>query len=277
MQKLRQTIDRAASDLDMDALGVADAALVNDRAPDGFRPRDMLPEAKSVVVIAQRMPVGASLAFAEDDTREMPYMHAFWTSEEVMNRAAYTLARILDAAGYPSLTVPAYGPLRISGNTTRGMLSLKHTAALAGLGVIGRNSLLISPDFGNLLRLAAVVTPAPLPTDDSTGFSPCPEGCTACRDACPVNAIGEYRININRCMKRSIRHPLMQPFVMTRLLFWLSSVMEPVHSMTEDLTNMMADRYAESCVLCLAACPHFKKGTTTPTTRRILPEEVGTL
>lgn len=260
MQELKRRLFRAALELDMDTLGVADAAVVNDRAPDGFRPRDVLPEAKSVLIIAQRMPVGASLAFAGDDAREIPYMHTFWTSEQVMNRAAYKLARILDAAGYPSLTVPAYGPLRISGGTTRGMLSLKHTAAQAGLGAIGRNSLLISPDFGNLLRLAAVVTTAPLPADDPSNFSPCSEDCTACRDACPMNAVGEYRVNINRCMKRSIRQPLMQPFVVTRLLFFLSSHLESVHRMTEDLTNMMADRYAESCVLCLAACPHFTKG-----------------
>jgi len=61
----------------MDALGVADAAVVDDRAPEGFLPRDVFPGAKSVVIIAQRMPVGASLSFAGNDAREMPSMHAF--------------------------------------------------------------------------------------------------------------------------------------------------------------------------------------------------------
>jgi len=143
------------------------------------------------------------------------------------------------------------------------MLSLKHIAVLAGLNTIGKSSLLISPDFGNFLRLAAVITTAPLPTDTPSELSPCPAGCTACRDACPVIAVGKYRVNINRCMKRSIRYPLMQPFVLTRLQFRLSSLPGPVHRMTEDLTNMMTNHYAESCVLCLAVpcrVPPFYKG-----------------
>ncbi len=64
----------------------------------------------------------------------------------------------------------------------------KLVARLAGLGWIGKNRLLITPDAGPRVALAAVLTDAPL---EPTARAPLPDGCGDCRlciDACPVEA-----------------------------------------------------------------------------------------
>lgn len=69
----------------------------------------------------------------------------------------------------------------------------KLTARFAGLGWIGRNRLLITPDAGPRVALAAVLTDAPLAP---TASAPLPDGCgdcTLCLDACPVHAYSYER------------------------------------------------------------------------------------
>lgn len=77
----------------------------------------------------------------------------------------------------------------------RGGVFLKDAAVLAGLGVIGKNNLLITPRFGPRVRLRAMFADARLrPGSILSGFAPC-ENCSApCRKACPRNAFesGSY-------------------------------------------------------------------------------------
>jgi len=58
---------------------------------------------------------------------------------------------------------------------------------MAGLGWQGKSLLLVTPLYGARVRLATVLTEAPLETD-SPIKNQCGE-CTRCRDACPAEAI----------------------------------------------------------------------------------------
>ena len=70
----------------------------------------------------------------------------------------------------------------------RGGLYLKDAAVMAGLGCIGKNNLLVTPQFGPRIRLRAVVLSADLPPTGPIDFDPC-AGCGAsCRKHCPQNA-----------------------------------------------------------------------------------------
>jgi epoxyqueuosine reductase len=66
---------------------------------------------------------------------------------------------------------------------------LKDSAVLAGLGVIGRHNLLVTPEFGSDLRLRGMFIEAELePTGPIEDFDPC-SGCDMpCHRACPRDA-----------------------------------------------------------------------------------------
>jgi len=255
----KKLLVRRATELGMDLCGVADAALVDDRAPAGFRPADILEGARSVVIIAQRMPAGSFKSAEAGGAGDVLFLRSFWNSGLLLDTAAQTIARFIeDTTGAAAVAVPTYNPVRIHGGEPRGVVSLKHIAQLAGLGSLGRNSLLVNGTYGNLLRLSGVVTRAVF-TPDTPDFSdPCPPNCSLCIDACPVGAIGDRSVAINTCMKLSIRHPMMQPYALTRFLLWLSK-RRSMHRFVEEMNNMLVTFYAESCSRCLAACPHYKR------------------
>jgi len=73
---------------------------------------------------------------------------------------------------------------------------LKDSAVLAGLGVIGKNNLLVTPELGSDLRLRGIFIEADLePTGPIEGFDPC-NGCDMpCHRACPRGAFrsGSYQ------------------------------------------------------------------------------------
>lgn len=73
----------------------------------------------------------------------------------------------------------------------RGGLYLKDMAALAGLGRIGKNNMLVTPQFGPRVRLRGLITTADLPTTECPAFDPCTDCPMACRTACPVDAFAE--------------------------------------------------------------------------------------
>lgn len=72
-------------------------------------------------------------------------------------------------------------------------------AAYAGLGWIGKHSLLINRDVGSWLLLAGLVTTLPL-TPDTLQADQC-GGCTLCLDACPTGAIvAEREVDARKCI-----------------------------------------------------------------------------
>jgi epoxyqueuosine reductase len=76
----------------------------------------------------------------------------------------------------------------------KGGVFLKDSAALAGLGVIGKNNLLVTPEFGPRVRLRALFLDLELQPTGPSDFNPC-EGCDMrCRSACPRKAFesGSY-------------------------------------------------------------------------------------
>lgn len=76
----------------------------------------------------------------------------------------------------------------------------KNWAVEAGLGWIGRNSLLINPRLGSFMVLGAVITDAILHPDKPFGEDGCTE-CRACIAVCPAGAIGPDRmIDASRCI-----------------------------------------------------------------------------
>ena len=79
--------------------------------------------------------------------------------------------------------------------------SHRHAAVAAGMGWLGSNNLLVTPEFGARLRLCTVLTDLDLPHGKPREDSPPCGECTACADICPANAIGKTAAdhNFERC------------------------------------------------------------------------------
>lgn len=70
-----------------------------------------------------------------------------------------------------------------------GGVFLKDAAVLAGLGVIGKNNLLLHPDWGPRIRLRSILVEGELePTGPIEGFFPCDTCNEPCQTVCPQNA-----------------------------------------------------------------------------------------
>ena len=65
---------------------------------------------------------------------------------------------------------------------------LKDSAALAGLGRIGRNNLVITPEYGPRVRWRALLLDHPAEATGPLDFDPCHACDQPCRTACPVGA-----------------------------------------------------------------------------------------
>ena len=79
-------------------------------------------------------------------------------------------------------------------------------AQKAGIGWQGKHTNLITRDYGSWIFLGELIIDMPLEYDLPFIEDLC-GSCTACIDACPTGAIGEYTIDSNKCISyRSIEH-----------------------------------------------------------------------
>lgn len=152
------------------------------------------------------MPIGVSVmvkypeevikGIAELPTQE--YCNWYNALNEQLDALVTTGAELLRQAGYIAFaqTREAVGFGESEDST---VLPHKTVATRAGLGWIGKSALLITPQYGSMVRLSSILTNAPLATSEAINSSKC-GSCMRCTEACPAGAIKgkEWTLGVKR-------------------------------------------------------------------------------
>ena len=160
----------------------------------------LLPGARSVVSFTRTMPKGA-LRLCKDESRGLAfYSRLAGLGARDLDDKALKVSVFLEDRGFEAVPVFSCVPMAVPGKLDlRGYVSQIDLAARSGLGWIGKNGLLISPEHGTRVGIGTVVTDAEL-KQDAPLQQGCPEDCFLCVEKCPVSAIdGSGKVDRLRC------------------------------------------------------------------------------
>lgn len=186
-----------------DICGVAPIARFVD-APKGFHPCDIYADCRSVIVFASRFPLGTLHA-----KTNAPYTLVRNRMVDELDRISFHVSGELETEGVVSVPIPSADPYEYwdtDRNHGRAILSLKHAGVLAGLGVLGKNTLLMNERFGNMIWLGAILVSTDLRPDPIASYEGCNSGCTLCIDSCPEHALDGVTVDQKLCRERSISY-----------------------------------------------------------------------
>jgi epoxyqueuosine reductase len=188
-------VKESAHKLGADLCGIAPVERF-EGAPRGFHPTDVLPSCQTVVVLASRFLHSTLLA-----SSTVPYTTVRNELSARMNTLAVRMSEYLESEGATAVPMNSIGPDEWDAATSkfRGIISLKHAGVAAGLGKMGKNTLLVNEKLGNMLWLSAAFVAERLEPDPLADYDPCPETCTLCLDACPVRALDGVSIDQGAC------------------------------------------------------------------------------
>lgn len=247
----KQKLLSRAKALGADLVGVA---RVEPLVEAGTILHEPLQGARSAIVLGVRQSFAALdspiIQMAQHDT-----MYAY----SKVDGTCHALVRTLEDAGFASIAIPSSLPIDM-GEQIKGMLGEvdhRRVAVEAGLGVYGRNNLLVTEKYGPRVRLATVLTTASIPPNRPLRRKLCDE-CGQCAEACPVDALHEPgRTDKQACGRTVFEYGLRG--VMRFGFKWI----EPDEEMKKELLkgqalrelwqNFMTGMYY-TCFACQAAC-----------------------
>jgi epoxyqueuosine reductase len=197
-------------------------------------PQRIVPEARAVVVVLDN----------------------YYTPDRVTDLPSPRIAKYARGEDYHQVTSARLGLLAEFLRTNGAELSRtfadagpvpeRELAQRAGLGWIGKNTMLVRPDAGSFFFIGSVFTDLPLRADDPFDLDRC-GSCTRCLDACPTSAFVAPRV-----------------LDATRCISYLT--IEQKGPIPEDLADKFQG-YAFGCDICNDVCPwnqRFAAPTTVP-------------
>ncbi len=208
MELKQQLKDYAVGALDMTSVGVTGVDRLSG-APEGHRPTDILPGARSVIVMGVRLSWGAIQAIFrahEDGRRDLQCIYGVHGYSVTPNYhlffAAYKMANFLERHGFVATPLPS-GP-----GGGGAPFSHRHAAVAAGLGEFGWSGLVVTPDYGPRVRWVSVITRAELEPDPLySGPELCDRSqCRVCIKVCPVGAISATKSQQMQIGERTIEY-----------------------------------------------------------------------
>ncbi|MHB1354793.1 MAG: 4Fe-4S double cluster binding domain-containing protein [Anaerolineae bacterium] len=197
--------------------------------------------------ISLAMPLPPEALLDVENGPTAAYYEAYCSLNTRLNGLAAEVESILVAAGYPAQAFPAtvsHTALQSLGASLNAPIPHKTVATRAGLGWIGKNALLITPQYGPRVRLASVLTQAPVPTALPISAGRCGK-CMRCVSACPA-----YAIQGASWLAGSPREALVDIWACQRK--------------AEELLWQRAALNDTVCGICIAVCPVGAKTKSEP-------------
>lgn len=254
-----QLVKDKAKAFGADLVGIASAATLNAFPPDPKWPQTpdrISPYAKSVIVIAKRIPVGAFRA-----KTNIPVQYMDMLVLRAMDKTAYNIAQWLEDEGYPSFVTAAQETDWSYKNASYGRLSTRHLGIEAGLGTFGLEVNILTPEFGPRIYLTGILTEAEIAPDERITEQVCiGESCSRCLYSCPSDAVRHFGIDKRNCATEA------QEFGFATILrFWGEYMKAP----EDERRALLKDRELfgfwqgllrvvgsfGDCPRCLAVCP----------------------
>ena len=200
---IKEEMKRFCKEMGIDYVGVSSIdRLAN--LPAGHRPGDLLPGAKSVIVMGIRLPQAVIEVHKRVFNGEAARHHYFSYSRygyrkinEDLDTAALHLVDYIEKkyekTAYP---IPSSEPL--DEELQMAAMSNRYAAVCAGLGQMGWSGLVITPKHGPRVRWISVITQLELEADPLYKEKLCdPSKCQVCVNVCPVSALSsEERVDV---------------------------------------------------------------------------------
>lgn len=198
------------------------------------KPEQELPKVKSVILMgiyawdaAFNLTVDSSnLHFSKKHKPKVP-LESYQLYSQIAKNKAWIIAHYLEKKGFNSIPSTA--------------IPLKTAAVKCGLGCQGKNTLLVTPNYGPRVRLVAVLTTAELDIDEpyKGNFG----NCEKCILACPTKAIEPYKLSINKCMVYASENP------------HSASVSNETKAPEKRFIKRPTQNSFIECTICVESCP----------------------
>lgn len=199
MEQLKQEIIQYSKTIGIDKIGFASADVFGELGfekgsiEERTEPKRLLPEAQTIISVALAYPSRMKDAprGVKGDRRGI-FARASWgidyhivLRDRLAKLSAFIQENVPDAV--------------LKSMVDTGELSDRAVAERAGIGFSGKNTSIITPEFGSFVYLGELLTNIPFtpdsPVEDSCG------DCRICLDACPTGALVEGgRLNAQRCI-----------------------------------------------------------------------------
>ena len=188
-------IKAKARELGADLVGIADGARLNTAhitQLDGGR----------AIVLGKRLNDGVARIRRWDDR------HKYYNDELALTHLEETSLELvywLEDSGYPAVIVPPthVDPSQYADKPKdhlEPMLSLPHAAVEAGLGTLGLNLQLLTPEYGPRVILTAILSSVPVECDQPMKEALClGPSCGRCLKTCPGDAVLEWDRDWSKC------------------------------------------------------------------------------
>ena len=179
-----------AAELGSNLAGVAGAEILNQALEEDFRPEDVLPGCRSVVVMSLHIPDGSLEIMRRGKTNYSYNLFGYAYLNRELDFLAYRMSNFLEERGYATVPVPARNCAIGARKPGYAMVSFRHAAVAAGLASFGLSGLALTREYGCRQRFIALPTTAPLrPAERLLDQSEVCDGCLECVRHCPAGAL----------------------------------------------------------------------------------------